>query len=69
MDVLPSYLLNFKKVRHHRQQNKCYPKKCKYVKKKKLEHSIMKFDSSNKFDLCYYGQANSLLLKSSVASK
>ena len=29
----------------------------------------MKFDCSNKFDLCYYGQVNSLLLKSSVASK
>ena len=29
----------------------------------------MKFDSSNKFDLCYYGQVNSLRLKSSVASK
>ena len=29
----------------------------------------MKFDRSNKFDLCYYGQVNSLRLKSSVASK
>ena len=32
----------------------------------------MKFNHSNKFDLCYYGQVNSLrlkLLKSSVASK
>ena len=29
----------------------------------------MKFDSSDKFDLCYYGQINSLRLKSSVASK
>ena len=27
------------------------------------------FDRSNKFDLCYYGQVNSLRLKSSVASK
>ena len=27
----------------------------------------MKFDSSNKFDLCYHGQVNSL--QSSVASK
>ena len=27
----------------------------------------MKFDRSNKFDLCYYGQVNSLRLKSSVA--
>ena len=29
----------------------------------------MKFDRSNKFDLCYYGQVNSLRIKSSVASK
>ena len=29
----------------------------------------MKFDRSNKFDLCYYGQVNSLRLKSSVFSK
>ena len=29
----------------------------------------MKFDGSNKFDLCYYGQVNSLRLKSSVATK
>ena len=29
----------------------------------------MKFDRSNKFDLCYYGQVNSLRLKSSVASE
>ena len=29
----------------------------------------MKFDRTNKFDLCYYGQVNSLRLKSSVASK
>ena len=29
----------------------------------------MKFDRSNKFDFCYYGQVNSLRLKSSVASK
>ena len=29
----------------------------------------MKFDRSNKFDLCYYGQVNSLRLKSNVASK
>ena len=29
----------------------------------------MKFDHSNKFDLCYYGQVNSLRLTSSVASK
>ena len=32
-------------------------------------HSVMKFDRSNKFDFCYYGQVNSLRLKSSVASK
>ena len=29
----------------------------------------MKFDCSNKFALCYYGQVNSLRLKSSVSSK
>ena len=29
----------------------------------------MKFDRSNKFALCYYGQVNSLRLKSSIASK
>ena len=29
----------------------------------------MKFDRSNKFDFCYYGQVNSLWVKSSVASK
>ena len=29
----------------------------------------MKFVRSNKFDLCYYGQVNSLRFKSSVASK
>ena len=29
----------------------------------------MKFDRSNKFDICYYGQVNLLRLKSSVASK
>ena len=34
----------------------------------KLQHSVMKFDRSNKFDFCYYGQVKSLRLKSSVAS-
>ena len=29
----------------------------------------MKFDRSNKFDFSYYGQINSVRLKSSVASK
>ena len=29
----------------------------------------MKFDRSNKFDFCYYGQVNLLRLKLSVASK
>ena len=33
-----------------------------------MQHSVMKFDRSNKFDLCYYGQVNLLRLKSSVAS-
>ena len=32
-------------------------------------YSVMKFDRSNKFDLCYNRQVNSLRLKSSVASK
>ena len=36
----------------------------------KLQHSVVKLlDLSNKFDFCYYGQVNSLRLKSSVASK
>ena len=35
----------------------------------KLQYSVMKFDGSNKFDFCYYGQVNSLRLKLSVASK
>ena len=29
----------------------------------------MEFERSNKFDLCYYGQANLLRLRLSVASK
>ena len=29
----------------------------------------MKFDRSNKFDFCYYGQVNSLRLKSTLALK
>ena len=33
-----------------------------------LPHSVMKFDRSNKFDLCYYGQVNSLWLKSNISS-
>ena len=46
---------------YHRQQNKCYPEK--------VSDSVLKFDHSNKFDLFYYGQVNSLRLKSSEASK
>ena len=34
-----------------------------------LQHSVMKFDRSNKFDFCYCGQVNSQRLKSSAASK
>ena len=49
---------------YHRQQNKCYPQKFKVVRKTAL-NSEMKFDRSNKFDFCYYGQVNSLRLKSS----
>ena len=52
---------------YHRQQNKCYSQRCPIFKE--IQHSVMKFDRSNKFDLCYYGQVNSLWLKSSVASK
>ena len=58
--------------RYNRQQNKCYPQRFQIVRKTTvnlLQHSVIKFDCSNKFDLCYYGQINSLLLKSSVASK
>ena len=40
------------------------PKRCEI-----LQHSVMNFDRSNKFDLCYNGQVNSLRLKSSLASK
>ena len=49
----------------HHQQNKYYPQKVLYCQKNysKLQHSVMKFDRSNKFDLCYYGQVNSLRLK------
>ena len=56
---------------YHRQQNKCYPEKCEIVRKTAVncKHAVMKFDRSNKFDLCYYGQVNSLWLKSSVAWK
>ena len=39
-------------------------KNCRY-----LQHSLMKFDRSNKLDLCYYGQVNSLRQKSSLALK
>ena len=31
--------------------------------------SVIKFDRCNKFEFCYYGQVNSLRLKSSGASK
>ena len=34
----------------------------------KLQHLVMKLDTSNKFALSYYGQVNSVRLKSSVAS-
>ena len=53
---------------YHRQQNKCYSLKCQIVRKTAVNRSIlMKFDRSNKFDVCYE-QVNSLRLKSSVAS-
>ena len=35
---------------------------------KTATHYVMKFDRSDKFDKCFYGQVNSLRLKS-VASK
>ena len=46
------------------------PEGVRLSEKVQLQHSvaIMKFDRSNKFDLCYYGQVNSLRLQSSVAS-
>ena len=51
----------FKKFSHictyHRQQNKCYPRRCQIVRKTEAA-AVMKFDRSNKFDLCYYGQVN-----------
>ena len=56
-------------MRYHRQQNKCNLQKCQIVKKLHGALCVMKFDRSNKFDLCYYGQVNLLQLKSSVASK
>ena len=52
----------------HRQQNKWYPQRCQ-ENCSQLQHSVIKFDRSNKFDFCYYGQVNSLRLKLSVASK
>ena len=56
---------------YHHQQNKCYPQWCQIVRQTavNLQHSVMKFDRSNKFDFCYYGQVNSLRLKSCKASK
>ena len=56
---------------HLRQQNKCYSQRCLIVRRTtvKLQLSVKKFDRSNKFDLCYYGQVNSLRLRLSVASK
>ena len=52
---------------YHRQQNKCYPNGVRLSEK--LQQFVMKFDRSNKCDLCYYGQVNSLRLKPSVAWK
>ena len=37
--------------KYQRQQNKWYHKGVRLSKK--LQHSVMKFDRSNKFDLCY----------------
>ena len=34
-----------------------------------MKHSVMKFNRSNKFGICYYGQVNLLRLKLSVALK
>ena len=42
------------------------PRDAKFVRK---TAALCKFDHSNKFDLFYYEQVNSLLLKSSLASK
>ena len=43
------------------------PQRCQVVRK--TATLVIKFDCSDKFDLCYYGQVNSLWLKSSVVSK
>ena len=48
-----------KPARYHRQQNKCYPQKSVRLPEK-MQHSVMKFDRSNKFDFCNYGQVNSI---------
>ena len=50
-------------VLYHRQQKKWY---LKWMISKNDKNCI-KFDRSNKFDFCYYGQVNSLRLNSSVA--
>ena len=54
-----------------RHQNKYYPQRCQIVRKTEnyFITFAVKLDRSNNFDLCYYGQVNSLRLKSSVASK
>ena len=57
-----------KKIKYNRQQNKCYPKGVR-LSEKQLQHSVMKYNRSNKFYFCYYGKENSLRLKSIVASK
>ena len=44
--------------------------RCQIARKLQLTAELcMKFDRSNKFDLCYYGQVNSLRLKSRVVLK
>ena len=45
---------------YHHQQNKWYPPKVSDCQKRKLQHSVMKIERSNKFDLCYYEQVNSV---------
>ena len=50
---------------YHRQKNECYPLKLSDCQKN-CSQNVMKTNltvQSNKFDLCYYVQVNSLRLK------
>ena len=54
---------------YYRQQNRWYPAKGVKVITFIAAMNVMKFDRSNKFVLWYYGQVNSLRLKSNLDSK